>query len=148
MKLYRSSVICILLNLGWNSHWIEAVLAWTWIWLPEFSWVHFHGPKRRFYVCKLRWTHFFELSKWWGIHSFFYLGGKAKHSLLDSSSSSSIGGVPTTAPPQSSGSISIFHLYQIENSYHKQHPCAYTWPKRWLWLAPRTNFQWVDFTLW
>ena len=114
MKLYRSSVICILLNLGWNSHWIEAVLAWTWIWLPEFSWVHFHGPKRRFYVCKLRWTHFFELSKWWGIHSFFYLGGKAKHSLLDSSSSSSIGGVPTTAPPQSSGSISIFHLYQIE----------------------------------
>ena len=101
--------------LGWNSHWIEAVLAWTWIWLPEFSWVHFHGPKRRFYVCKLRWTHFFELSKWWGIHSFFYLGGKAKHSLLDSSSSSSsIGGVPTTAPPQSSGSISIFHLYQIE----------------------------------
>ena len=78
--------------LGWNSHWIEAVLAWTWIWLPEFSWVHFHGPKRRFYVCKLRWTHFFELSKWWGIHSFFYLGGKAKHSLLDSSSSS-IGGV-------------------------------------------------------
>ena len=41
--------------------------------------------------------------------------------------------------------ISIFHLYQIENSYHKQHPCAYTWPKRWLWLARAQIFnEWIS----
>ena len=44
----------------------------------------FMALKRRLYVCKLRWTHFFELSKWWGIHSFFYLEGTAKHSCSKS----------------------------------------------------------------
>ena len=65
----------------------------------------FMALKRRFYVCKLRWTHFFELSKWWGIHFFFLPWGQGK-TLFPSTAASTA--------PLSLGSISIFHLYQIE----------------------------------